>query len=259
MRRKRDFKNKYNTGGALPRAKLPSYDISLSSPTSAGLNTSSPNLGYDSDVFSPTDIAVNKNNVLGEQSSSFLDNINTTNALQYLPEALNLATGIFGKDETRPATQINQRSVGMMPDRINVNPQLQDIRSSYRAIIADPNASTPEKLAAQAQLNRTISSIYATKQNQESRMQANRAQLQAQLDRGQSRFDNQYREDKMISDANLGVDGNFARQALSSISSKYLQQKAIEAKKQQDKQAFMAIIKSLPKAAQDRLTKWYEV
>lgn len=179
--------------------------------------------------------------------------------LQFAPDIMNFATGVFGKDETKPATRVSRKGVGMIDDRVNVRPQLMAARRNYRAIIADPNASANQKLAAQAQLNAQESKIYADKFNRETQLATNKASLQSQLDTQQSQYDEQYRQDKMQSEANLGITGNFAREALGNISTKMLQKKAEDAKRTGDKRDILAYISSLPEAAQTRILENYDL
>lgn len=179
----------------------------------------------------------------------------TGEALQYIPEALNFLTGTLGKDKTKPATQISNRSVDMMPSTVNVNPQLNQARKAYRAITSDPNVSMNQKLAAQAQLQNQISQIHANKFNRETQLQANKAQLQSQIDRGNATFREQERQDKMASEANLGLTGNFARQALTSASQKYMQNRALEAQMDQADKQLRTIIGAYPEAVQKRILR----
>jgi len=179
--------------------------------------------------------------------------------LQFAPDIMNFATGVFGKDKTKPATRVSRRGVGMIDDRVNVRPQLMAARRNYRAIIADPNASPNQKLAAQAQLQNQESQIYADKFNRETQLKTNKARLQSQIDSQQAQFDEQFRQDKMASEANLGITGNFARQAMGNISTKMLQKKAMEAKEKGDKRDILAYISSLPEAVQTRILESYDL
>lgn len=163
-------------------------------------------------------------------------------ALQVAPDLLNLATGVFGKDKTPPPVQVNQRALDDLPSRYNVNPILNKSAANYRAILADPNATSTQKLAAQSAKQQADSRAMAEKQNQESRMASRRAGMQADLDSQQSRFNAQARQDKMASEANLGLTGNFARQSLSSIANKILQMKKDKKLTQRDKELINMMI-----------------
>lgn len=163
-------------------------------------------------------------------------------AAQFAPDLINFATGAFGKDKTPAPTRVNQRAVKDMPTTYNVNPLLSRNASTYRAILRDPNASPTQKLAAQSQKLTADSRAMAEKQNREAQMQGRKAGLQADLDSQQSRFNAQARQDKMASEANLGLTGNFARQSLSSIANKILQMKKDKKLTQRDKELINMMI-----------------
>ncbi len=162
--------------------------------------------------------------------------------LQFLPDIVNFATGVAGKDKTRPATRISRNSLSNYPSKYNINPVLSSNRSGYVSILRDPSATANQKLAALSMKQRADSQAYAEKQNKENQMQSNKASIQANLDSRQAQYDNQYREDKMISDANLGIDGNFARNSLFNISTKVLQMFAQNNQSKRDEQSLAAML-----------------
>lgn len=179
--------------------------------------------------------------------------------LQFIPEMMNFATGMIGKDRTLPPTRMSDRAVKDMPSRFNINPQLQQSRKAYRAILADPNATNTQKLAAQAQLNSQESRLMAEKQNREAQMQANRAQVQADVDRTNAGFRRQHRDDRMRSRANLGPTGNFARQAVTSASQKLLQQQAMESQEKKTNKELLAFLGSFDDATRKKILENFDL
>lgn len=158
--------------------------------------------------------------------------VNWSSALDYaLPVAQGLM-GAFGKNKTRPATQVKRTNVNQSPINYNINPLLEQSGASYRAILSNPNASAGERLAALSQKNRIDSQAYATKSNVEMQMGERRNARQAGLDANrnaqQASMDERRRVDVERAQANLGLTGNFARMSLSEIS-------AILAQKRKDK------------------------
>jgi len=174
-------------------------------------------------------------------------------ALQFAPEMMNIATGLLSKDTTKDPTKVNNRAVGMMPNRVDVSPQLNQARASYRAILDDSSATTTQKLAAQAQLNKQTSQIMAEKQNRENKLQANKASIQASLDKQQASYDNQARRDRMAADAQLGPTGNIVRQGLAGASQKMLQREAVQNKQDQANKQLAMILSSQPEAVRNRI------
>lgn len=151
--------------------------------------------------------------------------------LQYAPTAINLATGLFGKNRTKDATQIKRTKIGGQPINYNINPQLEQSGSNYRAILSNPNASANERLAALAGKNRADSGAFATKANTEMQMREQRNSRQAGLDANrnaqQGSMDERHRQDVQRAQAQLGITGNLARMSMSEIS-QILQQKKMD-------------------------------
>lgn len=174
-------------------------------------------------------------------------------ALQFAPEMMNFATGVFGDDNVAETTQVDDSAVDDMPTKFNIAPQLNEARGSYRSILADPNASTNEKLAAQAQLNKQTSRLYGEKFNREQRMKADKAKLQSQFDRTQAQLDEQRSQDQMAADAQTGITGNFARQALSNASQKGLQMKQMENQEARDDKELQMLLSSYSEPVRNRI------
>jgi len=159
-------------------------------------------------------------------NKKFLGGFLKDNALEIssiLPDVMNFATGALAKDKTRPATRIDTSAADNINTTYNINPLLSRNSAGYRAILSDPNANAATKLAAQGQKLGADSSAYADKANIEGQLQSRKAGISAQLALGQGRMDEQFRQDKMQSEANLGLSGNFARSALTNMSSKVTQ------------------------------------
>jgi len=148
-----------------------------------------------------------------------------TTALQLLPDAVNMVTGIFGKNKNAPATKINQRAVDMLPNRWNEHASLEKNASDYRGIVEslENSGDNPaNKQFAFASKLRANNAVYAMKNDKENGMQTAEANMTAGFDTRQAGFDETREQDNMITDANLGFDGNFAREALGNISNKLL-------------------------------------
>jgi hypothetical protein len=149
-------------------------------------------------------------------------------ALEYAPTAINALTGIFGKNTTGKPTEVKRTKVGSQPINYNINPYLEQSGSNYRAILANPNASANERLAALSQKNRGDSGAFAKKSNVEMQMKEQRNARQAGLDANRNAQQaslnerNQVRAEKAA--AQLGITGNIARQSYSEIS-RIIQQK----------------------------------
>lgn len=151
-------------------------------------------------------------------------------ALQIAPDVINAATGIFSKDKTRPATQVRPTRIQRSYTGYNINPLLSANRSGYRAVVADPNATTNQKLASQMAKTQADQRAFAEKENrdQQAKMRYDMAQgnIDSQANMANARFNEQYRQDRMMSDANRGITGNFARNAYGSIANKFLTSRA---------------------------------
>lgn len=188
--------------------------------------------GYNPNSYSP----VNMNKVpYGNRSgSSFAKpqgsklnlNFDKTTALQLAPDLVNAATGIFGKDKTPPPTKVPKTQIKRSYKGYNINPLLESNRAGYRSILGDRGASTTNKLMAQTMKQKADSSAFAEKENRDQQANMSYDMAQGRLDARstgmQAQFDNQHRQDKMISDANLGITGNFARNSFANIANKLL-------------------------------------
>lgn len=160
-------------------------------------------------------------------------------ALQMAPDVMNALTGILGRDKTRKATRVAPTQIRRSYKGYNINPLLQRNVQGYRAILSDPSATRNQKLMSQMIKTRGDQSAYAEKENRDQ-------QAKMRYDLGQARFDSlrnsrqagfneQYRQDKMQSEANLGLTGNFARGAYSSIANKILMGRREENMSEADK------------------------
>jgi len=188
-----------------------------------------------------------------EQGESFL-----TTGLQFLPEIMNFATGAFGRDRTRPATRINRGALSNYPTTVNVQPQLDEVGRQYRAVLSNPSASMNERLAAMSMANQAVNQIHGQRINRENQLAANRAQIEAQLDSRQAMMNEQHRQEKSTMDANLGLTGNIARQALADFSQKRLLLDQQEAQRRQDQISLAATTAGLSDAARKRLLEAME-
>jgi len=166
-------------------------------------------------------------------------------AMQFLPEAMNFARGIFSKPSTPPPTQIARTRMPYQDTTYNINPALQSMSASYRGVMADPAMNTNQKMAAYSQKLQNTGALYGQKENIENQRRMQLASQQAQLDAGrrqaQAQYDEAARQEQMMADANTGFFGNFAMQSLTDAGNKYLQM-------QRDKQA---------QANQEELMKLY--
>lgn len=149
-------------------------------------------------------------------------------ALQYAPEIMSLATGIFGRPDRVEPTQIQRTKLPYQDVTYNINPALQRASASYRSILSDPGMSSAQKMAAYSQKLQSEGDLYGQKENIESQRRnqiaAQQAQLDASANLAQARMDEQARQEQQMADANFGLAGNFARSALASASNKFLQQ-----------------------------------
>jgi hypothetical protein len=180
--------------------------------------------------------------------------VNVANiAMQFLPDLINLGTGLLGKDKTPEAVTVPNTSVARMPSRYNINPMLESNRAGYSAILSDPSATINQKLAAQVAKQRADQIAYAEKLNREAQMDADKASLQANIDAQNAQYEARAREDRMAIEANLGLAGNFARQALSNISTKGLQMIAESNKKEATDKQLMAILSGLDPEVRQRI------
>lgn len=165
---------------------------------------------------------------------------NTDLALQLAPDIINAGMGIFAKDSTRSATKVPRTKIKRSFKGYNINPMLQSNRAGYRSILSSPGATINQKLAAQGIKQQADSQAYATKANkdQEAEMRYDLAQGNMDASRAgqQAGFNEQYRQDRMASDANLGVSGNYARTAYSNIANKLLMNQREENMSLRDKQ-----------------------
>lgn len=166
-------------------------------------------------------------------------------ALQFVPEIMNFATGALSHPHAPKATQVSNRAVNEMPEKVNVNPELVRNDQNYRAILADPNATMTQKLAAQAAKARADSQVYADKYNRENRMKSNKARVQARIDSQNARYRNQRRGEQAQIEANFGPTGNIARNAVGSASQKLLMQQAQRNQEKQNKVAALAALQGL--------------
>lgn len=164
------------------------------------------------------------NNPVQEAAPKNLLNSKTASLVgQFLPDAINVATGLFGKDRTRPATKVNRSSLANFNTKFNINPALRRNDESYASILADRNTTQSQRLAALSQKLTSDSALAVEKENMENRLKSDKARLGVALDVRQAGFDEQFRQDKMASEANFGIDGNFVRSAVGNISNKLLQ------------------------------------
>lgn len=109
--------------------------------------------------------------------------------IPYIPAAINVARGLFGKDRTPPPRFVDRsalRHLEKMDTEIDVEPQLEAINQQTRNIQADPAASTAQKLIAHAGALRGTSEVLANKENVEAGL---RNEQLSQLARTSSFYD----------------------------------------------------------------------
>lgn len=198
--------------------------------------------------MSAGDIATAPEGTFGEAGGAGGGSGWVNTALQFVPEAMNLAKGVFGDEDVPEPTQVSNRSVNKFPVNVDVSPQLSRNAASYRAILQNPNATINQKLAAQSQKQKSDAQILAQKQNRENQLRANRAKMQANIDRQNAQFRNQRRTEQMKTDAMFGPTGNMARQAVGSASQKLLMQQAMNNRAERDKQAMQALLQNMSPA-----------
>ena len=169
-------------------------------------------------------------------------------AAQFLPEAMNFARGVFSKPNVPPATQIERTRIPYQDTTYNINPALQSSAAAYRGVMADPAMSANQKMAAYSQKLQNEGQLYGQKENIESQRRMQLASQQAQLDAGrrqaQSQYDEAARQERMMADANTGIFGNFAMQALTDAGNKYLQMQR-DKKAQQHQQDLLEFYKKV--------------
>ena len=173
--------------------------------------------------------------------------------LQIAPDLLNFGAGVFGKDRTPAPAQVSRGALSNFNTNVNVSPQLLSARRAYQAIIRNPNATPNQKLAAQTILAQQESQIFSDKLNRENQLQANKASLENSINRQQAILDEQARQDKMASEANLGIGGNFARTALGNIGTKLLKSKAQSNLANQSSEDVANYIQTLPPSERRRM------
>lgn len=106
------------------------------------------------------------------QSKLFLGGI-LGSVLKYVPPAVNLVRGLFGRNETPEARLVDRGSLdylNQMQTTVDVTPQLQEVRDQTRAVTADPAASAQHKLIAHANALRSSQSILSGKANAEAEL-----------------------------------------------------------------------------------------
>jgi len=209
-----------------------------------GVNASSDGLQLAGDGSTPTAADVGKATTSTPGADSGMSS-GLTSALQFVPELMNFATGALSHPKAPAPTKVSNRSVNDMPVRVNANPELTRNERNYRAILADPNATINQKLAAQAQKQVADSRVYADKFNQENRMKSNRARVQHSIDSQNAQYRNQRRGEQAQMDANFGPTGNIARQAIGSASQKLLMQQAQKNQAKQNKVAALAALQGM--------------
>ena len=138
-------------------------------------------------------------------------------ALSFLPGVANLASGIFGKNQTSEATTVDRSSINQMPTRYNINPQLASNQRSYNTALETVSKGTAggntvaaaKALNADTQMNN--SRLYGEKYNQENKMQADKANMGFRADVADAGMLERYKRDYDMAQGQLGVGGNLAR------------------------------------------------
>jgi hypothetical protein len=104
-------------------------------------------------------------------------------ALPYLPGAMNLARGAFESSEVSdvPYTPPQGRAEDTIQDMetdVDVGPQRAAVQQGLRSVLADPNASMNEKLAASSQAQQNLAQVESQAENRETQL---RNQMLSQL------------------------------------------------------------------------------
>lgn len=146
-------------------------------------------------------------------------------AMNAAPELINIATGIFGKNKNAPATKVNRAALGHMPTRYNIRPILNANASDYRGMqksMKQMGAGPGMMQAAYAKKLQANNQAWGLKAIKENEQQARIAGMMANFDSQDAGFGEQRAQDNMMTDANLGIGGNFARSGFSGLANKGL-------------------------------------
>lgn len=144
-------------------------------------------------------------------------------ALSFIPGAMSMISGLFGKNKTSPATRVNQSSVHLMDTTYNANPVLaanQTAQNTYNQAIGRSSVGGNAVANYGKALSSTLEAnnqTYGTKFNMERQMRSDKASLKGRLDITQAQLDESWRRDHDMTEGNLGWDGNFAQQGYRSI------------------------------------------
>ena len=243
-------KMKYETGNGMPR---PVVSGSRRIPDTSDLQIPDIAKGRTSQPFESLEFELEKPNRIGgvispDTSSSKPDGIGFSDIAPYLGPAMNLAHGIFGDDEVPDVPRI-QRTEVRMPDAPSPRPQLGRAAAAHRTAMSHPGVSAQERLAGHAQRLGHESDIWAQHHQQQTQLDAQQAQTQAQLDAQrtgqQAQLDMQQREDEMIADAQFGVFGQQAREALGQALGVYGQKQQMEQLQQMDETQLATVLAGL--------------
>ena len=127
---------------------------------------------------------------------SLISSVGAGTPLGYIGPAVNLLTGLFGKDKVREAPEIDTSALDAMPTTYNINPQLEQSASTFasgREVLKNNMAGAPGLISAvnalQGSRLRSDSEAFGLKENMENKMKADKATMQSRFSMLQNRND----------------------------------------------------------------------
>lgn len=177
-------------------------------------------------------------------------------ALPYLPAVMNLTRGLFESSDVPdvPYTPVGGRAedtIRSMKTDVDVDPQLASVDRSLRGIMADPNASMNQKLAASAQAARQRAGIQNQAEMQENQLFNRRQQMLANAQQRRDRANAQMRTqtDQMERQQQMQADEakkQLIQTGLQQGATTFQKQKAYEDAFKNDRMKFTAMINAMP-------------
>lgn len=179
--------------------------------------------------------------------------------LNYLPAAMNLTRGLLEDSDvsdvpyTPPAGR-GEETIQQMETDVNVRPQLGSVDRNLRGVMADPNATMNQKLAASSQASRQRAQIQNQAEMQENQLENQQtstlARMQSMRDRaisqGRTQSDRATRQQQMKADE---AQNRLIQTGLQQAATTYQKQKAYEDALKSDRIKFQTMISSLPDSA----------
>jgi hypothetical protein len=177
-------------------------------------------------------------------------------ALPYLPGAMNLARGAFESSEVSdvPYTPPQGRAEDTIQDMetdVDVGPQRAAVQQGLRSVLADPNASMNEKLAASSQAQQNLAQVESQAENRETQL---RNQMLSQLagaqrsrdqmiSQGRTQAERATRRQQMKADE---AQRNLIQSGLQQVSQTYQQQQRQKQLQEMDREKLNAILARIP-------------